>query len=132
EFTRESLNRVFKHVAENIMQAKMYELRQAESMGPLMLYMKKTQLTDMFGSGFRKLFEREFPVDNRFYKGKFRYVGTPDVVRDYSMDAPFRSLGSPYDVEVYDEGSVFDEIYVTSVGNWLKAKSKIAVIIDNS
>ncbi|UPU15607.1 RIIA protein [Salmonella phage STP55] len=132
EFTRESLDRVFKYVADNIMQAKMYELRQAESMGPLMLYMKKAQLTDMFGSGFRKLVEREFPADNRFYKGTFRYIGAPDVVRDYSLDAPFRSIGSPYEIEVHDNGVVHDSIYVNSVGNWLKSKSKIAVIIDNS
>lgn len=135
EYTRENLNKEFKTISREIMQQKMSELHLAASKGPLALYMKKDELTDLFGSGFRKMMERDFPADTRFYKGKFVYNGTPELDRDTNFEAPFRSAGKPYFLEVYwDAGymEALESLLLNDVYGWVGEKKSIAIIIDNS
>lgn len=135
EYTRETLNRQFKKVANKIMQEKISELNLAASKGPLALYMKKDEFTNMFGSGFRKMMERDFPADTRFYKGKYVYNGTPDIERNMDVDAPFRTAGNPYYLEIYWDAGYYeskDSLLLNDVYGWVGEKKSVAIIIDNS
>ena len=135
EYTRETLNRQFKKVANKIMQEKISELNLAASKGPLALYMKKDEFTNMFGSGFRKMMERDFPADTRFYKGKYVYNGTPDIERNIDVDAPFRTAGNPYYLEIYWDAGYWetkDSLMLNDVYGWVGEKKSVAIIIDNS
>ncbi len=135
EYTRANLNKEFKAISREIMQQKLSELHLAASKGPLALYMKKDELTDLFGSGFRKMMERDFPADTRFYKGKYVYAGTPDLDRDMNFEAPFRSAGKPYFLEVYWDAGYMEaqeSLSLNDVYGWVGEKKSIAIIIDNS
>lgn len=136
EYTRSSLNNAFRYVVKNVMDAKMGELHRAQNLGPMALYIKKNELSELFGSGFRKMVEKEFPADNRFHKGEFRGKGIPEVDRDFDQVAPFRHVSRPYDMEVYSKedgsSSSSSALFINQVTRWVEKGSSIAIIIDNS
>lgn len=132
EFTRETLNAEFDAMAKNVMAAKMAELQAAAERGPLALYMHKMRLSDMFGSGFRKMIEKVFPDDKRFKKNLFVYDQVPEVKRDYNIEAPFTRINKPFELEVHTQYTTSEELEVDSLMKWSESAFKIALIIDNS
>lgn len=135
DYTRANLNKEFHRVSRNIMDQKIGELREAEGRGPMALYIKKMQLSELFGSGFRKLMEKQFPADERFVQGKFVYKGTPELVRneDYGDAPPFRFIGIPYTLEVHESGwNMSEEFTVNRVHDWTTTGKTVGILVENS
>lgn len=137
EFTVHNINQQYKSVVDNIMEQKMNELNLANLAGPMALYIKKTELSQVFGSGFRKMMEAKFPTDDRFHKGRFRFVDVPDAIRkgDEGVNAPFRKTPKPYsmDLFVYKSRNDTEEgLDISEVSGWVQQKQSVAIIIDNS
>lgn len=133
QYTRDSLNRILKKVVDDIVSLHMKELHTAMSRGPLALYIAKMQVTDIYGSGFRKLLEKEFPSDVRFSDNKFEYKDIPAVDRDWGQEAPFNNTGVPFTLEIHEgEGGAYTTLRVTDMSNWADNGIKPLLIVDNS
>ncbi|WPJ72098.1 hypothetical protein DEEACLCL_00081 [Salmonella phage CRW-SP2] len=132
QYTRDSLNRILHKVVDSIMDMHMTELRLAQSRGPLALYMAKVSITDIYGSGFRKMLEKEFPSDIRFHDDKFQLTGIPTVEREWSEDAPFSKLGYPFDIEIHEGFAAETTLYATTMSFWADKGIKPLIIIDDS
>ena len=132
EFTRETLSREFRATANAIMKDKMKELKEAQMRGPLALYVTKGKLSEMFGSGFRKMVEKEYPADARFNQNKYVYPSPVQIDRDYNETAPFSDVGHPFGMEVHQEYGEYSTLGLDSIKYWLDHGQHITVVIEDT
>lgn len=67
QFTKASLNEKMNELRQGIMEKSLDDIRLAALKGPLWLHMEKQKYSEMYGSGFKKMMDLEFPADPRFY-----------------------------------------------------------------
>lgn len=131
EFTRETLSEEFKGTANAILTEKMRDLELACKRGPLALFIEKGKLSEMFGSGFRKMIEKEYPADKRFYEDKYRFPMTIEIDRDYDHTAPFNELMSPFTLEVHQNSGEYSSLFVSDVLRWIDRGQHVTVVIED-
>lgn len=132
EFTRETLSAEFKLTANAILTDKMRDLDAAFKRGPLALYLEKAKLSDMFGSGFRKMIEKEYPADKRFYDSNYRYPMPIEIDRNYVHLAPFNELMSPFALEIYHSWGESSSLQISDIQNWQEQGRHVTVVIEDT
>lgn len=132
EFTRETLSEEFKGTANAILAEKMRDLELACKRGPLALYMEKARLSEMFGSGFRKMVEKEYPADKRFYDSYYRYPMPVEIERDYDHTAPFHELSLPFSLEIFYDWGESGALTISEIQKWIDRGQHVTVVIEDS
>lgn len=134
DYTRENLNSALQKVVRKILEMRKGELRAAAARGPLSLYMAKGRIADIYGSGFRKMLDVEFPSDSRLSSKRFVCPGIPEIDRDYSADGPwFNHVGDPFEIDIHEQGySASGWLYPADMQRWLEEGVKPYVIIDDN
>ncbi|QHB41503.1 hypothetical protein [Dickeya phage Ds3CZ] len=132
EFTRETLSEEFKETANAILTEKMHDLELACKRGPLALYMEKAKLSEMFGSGFRKMVEKEYPADKRFHDSYYRYPMPVEMERDYDHTAPFNELSSPFSLEIFYDWGESGALTISEIQKWIERGQHVTVVIEDS
>lgn len=132
EFTRETLSEEFKGTANAILTEKMRDLELACKRGPLALYMEKVKLSEMFGSGFRKMVEKEYPADKRFHDSYYRYPLPVEIDRDYDHTAPFNELSSPFSMEIFYDWGESSNLTISEIQKWIDRGQHVTVVIEDS
>jgi hypothetical protein len=132
EFTRETLSEEFKGTANAILTEKMRDLEIACKRGPLALYMEKVRLSEMFGSGFRKMVEKEYPADKRFYDSYYRYPMPVEIDRDYDHTAPFNELSLPFSLEIFYDWGESGALTISEIQKWVDRGQHVTVVIEDS
>lgn len=132
EYTRETLCKEFRVVASSIMKDKMKELEEACRRGPLALFMEKAKLSEMFGSGFRKLVEKEYPADRRFQHNSYTYQIPVAIERDFDHTAPFTDIPHPFALEVHEECGTYSNLAIHDISNWAGSGQHITVVVEDS
>ncbi|QVW27075.1 RIIA protein [Escherichia phage vB_EcoM-ZQ1] len=132
EFTRETLSEEFKETANAILKEKMRDLELACKRGPLALYMEKVKLSEMFGSGFRKMVEKEYPADKRFHDSYYRYPLPVEIDRDYDHTAPFNELSSPFSMEIFYDWGESSNLTISEIQKWIDRGQHVTVVIEDS
>lgn len=131
EFTRETLSEEFKETAQAILTDKMRELEIASRLGPLALFLEKAKLSEMFGSGFRKMIEKEYPADKRFSEDHYRYPMTIEIDRNYDHTAPFSEIVSPFTLEVHNDWGEYSSLSISDIQRWLSKGQHVTVVIED-
>lgn len=131
EFTRETLSVEFKETAQAILKDKMRDLERASRLGPLALFIEKGKLSEMFGSGFRKMVEKEYPADNRFAENKYRYPMTIEIDRNYDYTAPFNEIMSPFTLEVHNDWGEYPHLSISDIQRWKDNGQHVTVVIED-
>lgn len=132
EFTRETLSEEFRETAQAILRDKMRDLQTASLRGPLALFIEKGKLSEMFGSGFRKMVEKEYPADNRFYDNKYRYPVPIEIDRDYTHTAPFSDIASPFSLELHTEWGEYPHLNISVIQEWVSEGQHVTVVIEDT
>lgn len=132
EFTRETLSEEFKETANAILTDKMRDLEMACKRGPLALYMEKAKLSEMFGSGFRKMVEKEYPADKRFHDSYYRYPMPVEIDRDYDHTAPFNELSSPFSMEIFYDWGESSTLTISEIQKWIDRGQHVTVVVEDS
>ncbi|BBD52225.1 RIIA protein [Enterobacter phage EspM4VN] len=132
EFTRETLSEEFKETANAILTDKMRDLEMACKRGPLALYMEKAKLSEMFGSGFRKMVEKEYPADKRFHDSYYRYPLPVEIDRDYDHTAPFNELSSPFSMEIFYDWGESSTLTISEIQKWIDRGQHVTVVVEDS
>lgn len=134
DYTRESLNSSLNKVVRKIMEMRKGELREAAARGPLSLFIAKGKIADIYGSGFRKMLDVEFPSDMRLSSKRFVCPGVPEVERDYNANGSwFSTVDTPFEIEIHEqEYSTCSWLYPADMQRWGEQGIKPYVIIEDN
>lgn len=136
DYTRQNLNDTLRKAVNEIVLQRKRELQIAEARGPLALFVAKGRISDIYGAGFRKMLDKEFPTDVRFYDNKFVVPDVPEVDRDWNASGDyFVTVGQPFSVEVFDKefGDGGDSVLrLNTMYRWMENGIKPLIIIDDN
>lgn len=85
QFTKAALTEKMAELREGIMMQSIQEVRIAAAKGPLWLHMEKVRFSEIYGSGFKKLMDVEFPPDPRFSN---KMLTVPSIKVELDVNSP--------------------------------------------